>query len=183
MLLRNPYWYAAAHPGINYRWFDAGVYLRNPNNVMGSYGIIFEIKNDYSEFLSFEIYPDGWFGIYHYYSDYYMILYEDFSPAVRQGTEPNLINIVVTDPTHFKAYANGQLLQEFDYNGFIQGGYIGLIAWSYDQPNLDIRFDNFSIFSPSCTRYETPMMSKNDWMTEANPFFSDKADNPVKHRP
>lgn len=149
ILVRPTQYGALVRPGFQAADYSVSASLRNPNGVDGSYGIIFGIASDWSTFYTLEIYPDGWYGIYRYNPSNVTPLAEAFSPAIYQGTATNQIK-VVRNGASINAYANGQLLASVIDSNYMGSRYVGLVAFSYDQPNVDIRFDNFTVYSSSC---------------------------------
>jgi uncharacterized repeat protein (TIGR01451 family) len=149
ILVRSINWGAAARPGFQASDYSVSVDLRNPNEVIGSYGIGFGISSDWSTFYTLEIYPDGWYGIYRYDPNDVVTLSEAYSSAIYQGSASNQIKVERYGAS-INAYANGQLLASVTdgtYTGFL---YLGLAVFSYDQPNMDILFDNFAVYPVSC---------------------------------
>ncbi len=129
--------------------FTVGVDVRNATGRQGSYGLLFGLIDNWDSFYTFEIYSEGYFGVYRFSSNNLVILTEGFSPAIKQGIAPNRLGVERSGAS-IKIYANGQLLAEL-YDGTYTGyGYIGFIVFSYNQSNLDIYFDNFNAVSPRC---------------------------------
>lgn len=149
ILVRPDQWGAIAHPGFQSSDYVVSVNLRNPNGVYGSYGIAFGLAGDFSTFYTLEIYPDGWYGIYRWDPNDIVTLSEAYSPAIYQGSATNSIK-VERNGASIKAYANGQLLASVTDGTYTGSRYIGLAVFSYDQPNVDIRFDNFTVYSIDC---------------------------------
>lgn len=140
---------AGAYPGFQASDYSVSVDLRNPNGVDGSYGIAFGIADDWSTYYTLEIYPDGWYGIYRYDPNDVITLSEAFSSAIYQGAAGNQIKVERIGAS-INTYANGQLLASVTDATYTGYRYIGLAVASYDQPNVDIRFDNFSVYPSSC---------------------------------
>ena len=140
---------AARNPNFQASDYSVEVDLRNLNAVKGSYGIAFGIATDWSSFYSLEIYDDGWFGIYRWDPGNVIILVENFSPSINQGDATNNIKIERVGSI-INAYANNTMLASLTDSNYQGNRYIGLIALSYAQPNLDIRFDNFTVFQIGC---------------------------------
>jgi len=149
ILVRPDQWGAIAHPGFQASDYAVSVNLRNPNGVYGSYGIAFGLVGDFSTFYTLEIFPDGWYGIYRWDPDDIVTLSEAFSPAIQQGSATNSIK-VERNGASIKAYANDQLLASVTDGTYTGSRYVGLAVFSYDQPNVDIRFDNFTVSSIDC---------------------------------
>ena len=141
---------AGAHSGIQASDYLLNVNVRNQTGVAGSYGLIFGLQN-WSAFYSLEIFPDGYYGIYRYdpYPPYGATLSEGYSSAIYQGIATNHIK-VDRNGSSIEAYANGQLLASVSDSTYTGNGYLGLIVFSYEQPRVDIRFDNFIVNPINC---------------------------------
>lgn len=151
---------AGASPDFQASDYIVSVDLRNPNGVDGSYGLAFGIAAGWSTFYTLEIYPDGWYGLYRWDPDI-ITLSQAYSPAINQGSASNQIK-VERNGGLIKAYANGQLLTSlYDY-GYTGSRYIGLVVFSYDQPNVDIRFDNFIVYPVNCGDTNSPSTMWNE---------------------
>ena len=107
------------------------------------------LSQDWYSFYTLEVYPDGWYGIYRYNGNSFTALAESYSPYINQGTATNKIK-VDRNGTQIIAYANGHLLATLSDGNFMGNRYVGLVSFSYDQPNLDIRYDNFVIDQLKC---------------------------------
>jgi hypothetical protein len=139
---------ALTRPGFQGSEYVVSVDLRNSSGVNGSYGIAFGVNQDWSYFNTFELYPDGYYGIYRFTPSAAFAVAEGFSPAIIQGSATNHIKLVYKDRT-IRAYVNSQsvaYVTEMDYGS----GYLGLAVFSYDTPNVDIRFDNFTVYPGNC---------------------------------
>jgi hypothetical protein len=162
ILLRNSNWYVMVRPGFKAANYEASVDIRNVSGLMGSYGLAFGIQPDWSGLYTMELYPDGWFGLYRYDANGYAILAEAFSPYILQGTATNHIRVRNVNNT-ITVFANGkQLANVYDptYSGEL---YLGLASFSYVDPNLDIRFDNFLVMPSDCNSTELPQTNPDDW--------------------
>ncbi len=162
ILIRPSQYGAAARPGFQASDYTVSVALRNPNNVMGSYGIAFGIAQDWSTFYTLEIYPDGWYGIYRWDPSAVVTLSEAFSPAILQGTATNQIKVKRSGAS-IHAYANGQLLANVTDGTYTGMRYLGLLVFSYNKPNVDIRFDNFTIYPSSCDGTNSTSDAAYEW--------------------
>jgi predicted outer membrane repeat protein len=139
---------ALTRPGIQSSEYVASVDLRNPSSVMSSYGIAFGVNQDWSYFYTFEIYPDGYYGIYLFNSSNVITLREGFSSYIQQGNATNRLKLVRFDQT-ITTYVNGSGLAQLT-NMSYGSGYLGLAVFSYATPNVDIRFDNFTVYPGNC---------------------------------
>ncbi len=149
ILVRPEFYAAAARPGLQFVNYSAGVDVRNQTGVYGSYGIVFGLSQDWSTFYTLELYPDGWYGIYRYNYNQVTTLSEAYSPYINQGTALNKLK-VERNYDQINAYANDKLLASLSDNFFTGNRYVGLIAFSYDQTNLDVRYDNFVVDQLIC---------------------------------
>ena len=137
----------AVSPAASQQDYRVSVDLRNASGVYGSYGIIFGFTENQG-WYTLEIYTDGWYGIYQYDVWGGELLAEAYSPYVNQGTASNHISVVRDGPI-ITAYVNDHLLTSVSDNTFI-GGYFGLINYAYEQPDVDVRYDNFQIDPLDC---------------------------------
>jgi hypothetical protein len=150
ILIRTAGWLNAVSSGFGTQDYKVSVQLRNVTGAFASYGIIFGIMPDWSSWYSLEIYPDGWYGVYKY--DTYgggKVFAEAFSPAIKLSTATNIITVERNTPA-ITVYANGQILTTIPSEYFYGSRYLGLINYSYDQPNIDVRFDNFRVVPVDC---------------------------------
>ena len=117
-----------------------------PDN--NSYGIICRMQNE-KNYYAFVISSDGYAGIIRVKEGVYELINSDsleFAASINQGRS---INYLV-------ATCQGNQLS-FDINGVNQflikddslmSGDVGLIAGSFDEPGVDIFFENFTVFQP-----------------------------------
>ena len=112
---------------------------------------MFNIAEDWSHFYSFEIDPDGYYGIWRY-SDArgWDLLNVNYSPYIKTGIGENQLEIKRAG-TLIEVYANNHLLASIHDNSFIGKHYIGFIVTSYDQSYLDVRFDNYFLNPGACS--------------------------------
>jgi hypothetical protein len=129
--------------------------VRNATGNYGTYGLVFGLSADGSQFYSFEVDSDGYYKIRRYSdSSGLLLLIEGWSSKINTGTTSNRLK-VVRNGTEISAYANGQVLETI-YDGVYTGSrYMGLIASSYYQSNVDVRFDNFTVYPVSCRDQES----------------------------
>jgi hypothetical protein len=150
IVAKNPDWWVAASPDYQAENFSVGVQVRNPGGKAGTYGIIFNLAEDWSHFYSLEIDTAGYFGIWRYsYAKGWKLLLVNSSPFINLGTAANNIK-VRREGELIEVYANDHLLASISDNSFVGQHYLGLIVSSFDQGYLDVRFDNFSITPTEC---------------------------------
>lgn len=115
------------------------------NNV---YGLLCRYQ-DARNFVFFLISSDGYAGIGHYRDGEKILLTGDSmlpSDAIMQGGAPNFIRAYCVN-NELKLIVNQELVAEArDEN--VQPGDVGLIAGSYDEGGVAIRFDQFSSIQP-----------------------------------
>ncbi len=151
ILIRPANYIAAARPGFAATTYKASVDVRNVAGVNGSYGIIFGLAQDWSSFYSFEIYSDGWYGIYWYQSDGNIYaLNEGTSPWINLGTATNHLRLDWSDNLVIP-YVNGHSIVNLYLPTSTVPLGLGLINFAYNQPNLDTRYANFKVVPPSCS--------------------------------
>ena len=150
ILVRERHWWTGARPNFQASDYTISVDVRNVDNRTGSYGIAFGIAPDWSSLYSLEIFPHGWYAIYRREPNNVVVtLASEFTPAINQGSATNHLQ-VERKGASITAYANGQLLASVTDSTFTGPLYLGLSLVSYNQPDLDIRFDNFTVFKAGC---------------------------------
>jgi hypothetical protein len=130
--------------------YKVTVDLRNATNIPGSYGILFAY-DELHGWYTLEIYNDGWYGIYRYDAYGGAKLAEAYSPFINQGTAKNQIS-VARSGSLITAYANGHLLTSVSDSTFTVQTQFGLINVAYNQPEVDVRYDNFTVDPINCTQ-------------------------------
>jgi hypothetical protein len=162
MLINTAGILAGASPGFKASGFVLDIDVRNQTGVFGSYGLLFGISDDWNQFYTFEITPDGYYLIYKYDNGAWTELAFDNSTAIHQGTASNRLRIVRDGPS-MMAYANGSLLASLSDSSFIDSRRLGLITSAYDWTPVDARFDNFTVLPLSCigitsnSEYDSPL--------------------------
>ncbi len=147
ILLKTADSWAAARPTVKGSDFRVAVDVRNVTGMDGTYGILFGLADDWSQFYTVEIGLDGFYRIWRYSSSGSWTLLEfDSSSHINSGTASNRLQIE-RNGSQIKAYVNGQLLITITEDSFIGERHVGLIASPNSQSNLDVRFDNFDVCS------------------------------------
>lgn len=110
-----------------------------------SYGVVCRQQGD--TYYYFEITSDGYYKIARFVDDeYYEILPWTETEAILPGNGLNHIRIECVGTT-LAMYVNGISLAEVQDNA-IQDGYVGLVVGSFENPGVDLLFDNFYAASP-----------------------------------
>ena len=148
MALHNDYSWLTVRPGAAFADFNLSGEVRNATGIYGSYGLVFGITPDWSQFYSYEIDPEGNFALFRYDGSW-TVIGEGNSPALFGGIEKNTLRVEKT-ATKIELYANGQLIFERVMSTFTEARYVGLIVSTYAEKDVDARFDNFTLYNPGC---------------------------------
>jgi len=124
--------------------------VRNATGNYGSYGLIFEVAEDWSEFYLFEIDRNGYYGLWKYKaSSGWQELDSDWSGSIKTGYDSNHIE-VKRNGTLIQTYINYDFIGSVVDSTFTGVRHLGLAVLSYETQNVDIRFDNFTVQSVAC---------------------------------
>jgi CSLREA domain-containing protein len=166
VLVRPSQWWAGARPGIKASNYVVRADVRNDSGAYGSYGLIFGLSNDWSQFYTFEIDRDGLYGVMKYGNGKWTALATDTSAHINTGTATNSLKIL-RDGSLIKAYVNGHHLATVSDSSFTGSRYLGLIVTTYDESNVDVYFDDFSVYPPSCNPIVTGLEMAIDQSSRA----------------
>ena len=112
------------------------------------YGVICRYQ-DNENYYGFSVTSDGYYGIYKVKDGEYILLTSgnlEFSSVINQGNEWNILRATCNgDRLSFKV--NQITLSEARDKSFIQGR-TGLIAGTYSEPEIAVKFDNFVVTYP-----------------------------------
>ena len=147
ILLRNADWWGAVMGDPSVATYIVAVDVRNVTGTYGSYGLIFGLGNDFSQFFTFEIDPEGYYIIRRYDTGNWTTLHVGHSGSINPGTAINRLK-VERNGYDIAVYANEQLLATVSDNLFPDLRQLGVVVLSYNQPGVDARFDNFTIYPP-----------------------------------
>jgi CSLREA domain-containing protein len=135
--------------------YVAVVDVLNATSVDGSYGVLFGLSDDLSKFYTFEINTKGDYAIWRVGSNDGNITYDwrllalGYSGSIHPGSGTNQLKVKQNE-NQIWAYANDQLLNIIEDGDDTGQRSAGLIAVSYDQPGVDVRFDNFTLYPVDC---------------------------------
>ena len=150
ILVKRNYLSAVTRTGFTMSDYVVEVDARNDSMVNGSYGLIFGASNDWSQFYVFEIDTDWHYAILRADgSSGWWVLAEGSSLSIEPGIGINKLKIE-RKGSQIWAYSNGHLLNILTDGTFTGARYAGLIASTFSQPNVDARFDNFTVYPISC---------------------------------
>jgi len=150
ILVRNIHWWAGARTGGKCSDYTVAVDVRNATGASSTYGLIFGLADDWQQFYTFEIAPEGYYFLWLYNGGNWSLLLNGYSPVISTGTGSNRLKIERVG-VQIKAYANDQLLTTLSDSTYTGYRRVGLITTSYNQPNVDARFDNFVMCAPGCS--------------------------------
>ena len=136
-------------PGLKFqdvRIEAEAIKIDGPDN--NAYGILCRFQDE-KNFYAFVISSDGYAGIYKVVDGDYTLLNHqsmELSSVIRQGEAINYLSASCeSDQLNFTV--NRELLFEVEDEQF-QSGDIGLMAGSFDDPQVNIFFDNLTVFKP-----------------------------------
>jgi len=160
ILLKETNWYSGATPG--FRCTDCAIEadVRPASAAYGSYGILFGITNTW-DLYSFEITSDQLYALWKNTAGEWVALvgWTD-SPYIHAGEATNHLR-VVRNGSEIALYANGHHLTTISDSSFLGNLRVGLSATAYDEPNVDVRFDNFAVYAIGGTSSAGSGIEKN----------------------
>ncbi len=143
---RYDYW---SRPG---KRFTDTIIAVDASRVSGSdnndFGVICRYRNS-DNFYAFLISSDGYYGIVRVHEGQYQVLGADslqFAETIQQGDAANQIQAECNGPNLTLA-VNGSVLHQVQDSAF-QSGEVGLLAGAYDEPGVEVLFDNFIVIKP-----------------------------------
>lgn len=143
-----PAW-VAARPGFQSTQYVVTVDVRNATGTHGYYGILFGFAEDWSHFYFFVVHPTGRYVILRADPDTSYWIADGYSSSIQTGTATNQLKLE-RNGSMIWAYVNGDLLTILPDGTFTGRGYLGLITVADTVPNVDARFDNFTVLPITC---------------------------------
>lgn len=138
-----------ANPGLNFSdvrvEVDAIKVGGDDNN---DYGVICRYQ-DSENFYFFIVSSDGYYGIGKVVGGVQQLIGEESMPPselINQGSVSNRLSAVCAG-SNLSLYVNGNFLTEVVDVDFTSGD-VGLVAGTFDQPGVDVYFDNFMVTNP-----------------------------------
>jgi hypothetical protein len=138
-----------SHPGMDFATIHEEVSLMTPDGPQGNrMGLICRLKDD-KNFYFFAISADGFYGIGKMKDGVTSLLTGDQMQkhaAILTGTQINRVradcigNLLIL-------YVNGILVGSAVDEDFTSGD-VGILAGTFDQPGVDVYFDNFVVYKP-----------------------------------
>jgi hypothetical protein len=138
-----------SHPGMDFATIHEEVSLMSPDGPQGNrMGLICRLKDD-KNFYFFAISADGFYGIGKMKDGVTSLLTGDQMQkheAILTGTQINRVradcigNLLIL-------YVNGILVGSAVDADFTSGD-VGILAGTFDQPGVDVYFDNFVVYKP-----------------------------------
>jgi CSLREA domain-containing protein len=143
-----PAW-IGARPNYQSTRFVVTVDVRNATGTEGYYGILFGLAGDSSHFYFFVVHPTRRYVILRADPDTSYWIADGYSNSIQTGTASNQLKLE-RNGSMIWAYVNGDLLTIFPDGTYTGLGYLGLIAVADPVPNVDARFDNFTVLPITC---------------------------------
>lgn len=124
--------------------------VRRASAETGSMGIMYGLTPDWSQFYTFEIYPDTReYAVFRFSDGRWYLLAHGTSYAIRTGQSTNRLRMVMIPPTVLNLYVNGvHVASPEAYNPY-EGYRVGLVAGA-DAAGFDARFDNYKLVPEGC---------------------------------
>ncbi|NIM94746.1 MAG: hypothetical protein GTO18_13680 [Anaerolineales bacterium] len=164
ILLRTSGWWDGARPGFMASDYRVSVDVRNASGTYGTYGLMFGLSDDWSEFYTFEIDHTGYYAIWIYDAETWSIIADGWSGLIKQGSATNRIQIV-RDGSTIDAYVNGYMVTSITDSTYLGSRYVGVMAYAYELPNVDVRFDNFQVYPLTCGGEPVSTIQENPYGT------------------
>ncbi len=140
------YW---ANPGLNFTDVEVEVEAKKiggPDN--NNFGVLCRYQN-MGNFYFLIISSDGYYGIGKVENGKQRLIEPEQmfpSEVIRKGPQINHIHAICDGP-RLALVVNGELVAETEDTTFLEGD-VGLIAGSFDEPGVDVTFDNFVVRRP-----------------------------------
>jgi len=147
----------ADKPSVDY-WANPGLVLQDVRISVAAlkaagpddndFGVICRYQ-DTENFYAFLISSDGFYGIEMFEGGERKMIGQNqmlSTPHIQQGQASNEM-VVHCVGDHLSLYVNGEILADVRDATF-EAGDVGLIAGTYDEPGVDIRFDDFVVHQP-----------------------------------
>ena len=143
---RVDYW---ANPGRIFQDVRVSVVAHKaggPND--NDFGVICRYR-DTENFYAFLISSDGFYGIEKFAAGERTLIGQEGMLSTRLIQQGQASNEIVAECVgdHLSLFVNGELLASVR-DGSFQAGDVGLIAGTFDEPGVDIRFDDFAVHEP-----------------------------------
>ena len=134
-------------PGAKASDFTVAVSARRTSGWDGTYGVLFGISQDWSEFYEVSI-DEDYYMIWKFNSGWSLLTWNT-STDIQTGTAWNRIK-VTRDGNAISLYINDQFQTTLYDSSFTDFRRIGLVAYSTSSSGRDFRFDDFAIYPISC---------------------------------
>jgi hypothetical protein len=148
LTITQPSKVALAMSALNVADFDLSVSSTlTGGGLTNSYGLVFRYI-DNGNFYRLDLTGDGLWGVSRRLNDQWISMVDlKSSPAIQAGlAKPNALRILARGGT-FMFYANGTLLGSISDNN-LPVGRIGLFASTFDDPTVQVGFDNVRVTKP-----------------------------------
>jgi hypothetical protein len=147
--VNEPYTDLLANPGLQFKDVRIEVEATAGGPANNVFGVICRSNPAGDQYYFFAISSDGYYGIGKVNgSDQQLLSAEKLMPsdAIRQKKLTNLLRAECVG-SRLTFYVNDQLLAEVQDSAYTNGD-IGLTAGSFDEPDVDLHFDNLMVTKP-----------------------------------
>ena len=142
------YFYLYRAPACNFEDFTVEVDARWSGQTGNSYGLIFSVKPDFSEYYLFDINTDTQsFRLYRaLYPSFFPLVNWTYSPAIQPGLASNHL-MVIRSGGYIRMYVNGSEIRSVLKSWITGATGVGIVSSPYlDRPVSDALFDNFNFY-------------------------------------
>ena len=127
-----------------------------PTCTGGAYGILFGITSDWDSYV-FLVNSNRKYGLWKKAASEQSLVGWTSSERINAGQGPNHLR-VVRRGSDIVLYVNGHHLTTVADSSFLGPLWVGLIATAGNSPNVDARFDDFTVY-PAEDAYPTPTVT------------------------
>ena len=152
------------------------VAARQVSTVNGSFGIVFQLDDNWSQFFTFEIYPatQEW-ALFEFIGNQWHVRAYGGSSAIHPGHSTNLLRVAWVQQTvssdDYGLYVNGQQVFYLSYiSAPTPVRRVGLTATS-DGAGFEVRFDNYKFVAEGCPEFPAAQVSRAAVARHDQPSF------------
>jgi hypothetical protein len=148
MTINQPSSVALAMSALNVSDFDLSVSSTlSGGGLTNSYGLVFRYL-DNENFYRLDLTGDGLWGVSRHLNDQWVSIVDlKTSPAIQPGLAKTNVIRILAHNSSFMFYANGTLLGSISDNN-LPVGRIGLFASTFNDPTVQVGFDNVRVVKP-----------------------------------
>jgi hypothetical protein len=149
MLLKVDLDVTVVRPGILADDYIMAADMRRASITDGTWGLMFGANDSWTQLYTFEVGPNQDYYLWRFNSGAWSVLAQGVSTFINPQNDTNRLKVERNGAT-IKIYANGHLLRTVTNTAYTGLRYMGFVITTYDETNLDVRFDNFALYPVSC---------------------------------